>query len=154
MATALPLISTIFIVLSASVVGTGWYYIRKGERETHKKLMLIGSVLALIFFITYIAKSFFYGDTTFGGPSYLQIPYAVFLFFHITLATVAAVFGIITLTFAFTNRFSKHRKIGRWTAVVWMCTAPTGMIVYVVLYLLFPGGQTKPLIDLIMGAGS
>lgn len=147
----LPTISTSFIVISAIFVAFGWYYIVKGNRETHQKLMLWGAVFALAFFLIYVSRTIFVGNTTFGGPENLKLPYHLFLFFHITLATIGGVFGIITLLHAFNKRFAKHKKIGRWTAVIWLLTAPTGVIVYILLYVMYPGGDTKPMIDAILG---
>jgi putative membrane protein len=72
-----------------------------------------------------------------------------FLAFHITLATIGGAFGLITLWLAYKQRFVKHKKLGRWTAVIWLLTAPTGVLVYVLLYLMYPGGHTKPVLDVL-----
>ncbi|MDF2959022.1 MAG: putative rane protein [Paenibacillus sp.] len=147
----LPAVSTAFIVISAIFVACGWFHIVKGNREAHQKLMLWGAGFALAFFVVYMSRTIFTGNTSFGGPEELKLPYHLFLFFHIALATSAAVFGVITLLHAFNKRFAKHKKIGRWTAVVWLLTAPTGVAVYILLYVLYPGGETKPMIDAILG---
>ncbi|TDF97178.1 DUF420 domain-containing protein [Paenibacillus piri] len=147
----LPTISTSFIVISAVFVAFGWAQIVKGNRETHQKLMLWGAGFALAFFLVYMSRTIFAGNTSFGGPEHLKLAYHLFLFFHIALATTAAVFGIITLLHAFNKRFAKHKRIGRWTAVIWLLTAPTGVVVYILLYILYPGGDTKPMIDAILG---
>lgn len=138
-------------MISAVFVAFGWYHIVKGNRETHQKLMLWGSGFALAFFLIYASRTIFVGNTSFGGPENLKLAYHLFLFFHIGLATLAGVFGIVTLLHAFNKRFAKHRKIGRWTAVMWLLTAPTGVAVYILLYLLYPGGEMKSMIDAILG---
>jgi putative membrane protein len=147
----LPTISTAFIVISAIFVAFGWAHIRRGNRETHQKLMITGAIFALAFFLIYASRTVLVGNTSFGGPEQLKLAYHLFLFFHIVLAMLAAVFGLVTLTLAFRRSFSRHRKIGRWTAVIWLLTAPTGVVVYVLLYVLYPGGTTKPMIDAIFG---
>lgn len=149
--TLFPTISTSFIVISAVLVAIGWGLIIKGRREAHKKVMLAGAVAALIFFIIYSSRTIFIGNTNWGGPADLEIYYRIFLIFHIILATVAAVFGLTTIVLAFKERFAKHRKWGRVTAVIWFFTAITGVTVYVLLYVLYPGGHTKPVIDAIFG---
>jgi putative membrane protein len=147
----LPTISTTFIVISAIFVACGWVQIVRRNQESHRKLMLWGAGFALAFFIVYMSRTIFSGNTSFGGPDSLKTAYHTFLFFHITLATLAAVFGIITLLHAFNKRFAKHKRIGRITAIIWLLTAPTGVTVYVLLYVLYPGGHTKPVLDAIMG---
>lgn len=151
MAQILPLISTFCIAISAILVASGWYQIRKGNRETHKKLMLLGALFALGFFIIYVSKTVFVGSTAFGGPNHLKIAYLVFLLFHIVLATTSAVFGIVTLYLAFKERFMKHKKVGRFTATIWLCSAVSGVLVYLLLYILYPGRETQSLIDAIFG---
>lgn len=147
----LPTISTSFIVISAVLVAIGWILIIKGKREAHKKVMISGAIAALIFFIIYTSRTIFVGNTAWGGPDDLEIYYRVFLIFHITLATVAAVFGITTLTLGFKAKYAKHRKWGKVTSIMWFFTAITGVAVYTLLYLLYPGGHTKPMLDAIFG---
>lgn len=146
-----PLISTSFIALSAILVAFGWRFIIKGKREAHEKTMIAAAIAATLFFIIYVSRTIFVGNTMFNGPESLKTIYLIFLLFHIVLATVAAVFGITTLTLAFRKSFAKHRKWGRKTAVIWFATAITGVTVYVLLYLCYPGGHTKPVIDAIFG---
>lgn len=147
----LPTISTTLIVISAIFVAFGWYHIVKGNEATHKKLMIAGAIFALLFFVIYMSRTIFEGNTAFNGPEGMKIFYQIFLTFHIILATVSAVFGLTTLWLAFKQKFAKHKKVGKITAMLWMLTAPTGVMVYILLYILYPGGTTKPMIDVIFG---
>jgi len=153
MSTLLPLLSAVFIAISGILVAFGWYHIVRGHRETHQKFMVAGAIFALIFFIIYLSRTIFIGNTTFSesGPEAMKVAYYIFLLCHIVLATVSAVFGIVTLTLAYKKNFSKHRKVGRWTATMWLITAPSGVMVYLLLYVFYPGGTTKPMIDAIFG---
>ncbi|MNC49463.1 hypothetical protein D3C75_986440 [compost metagenome] len=115
--------------------------------------MLWGAATALLFFLLYVGRTVFVGNTSFSeeAPVWVRDAYFVFLLFHIVLATVAGAFGLVTLYQAYKKDFVRHRKVGRLTAVLWLLTAPTGVMVYVLLYLLYPGGATKPVIDAIFG---
>ncbi|SDJ04033.1 DUF420 domain-containing protein [Salimicrobium halophilum] len=147
----LPTISTFFIVISAIFVGIGWILIAKNKRAAHKKAMLAGAASALIFFIIYVSRTVFVGNTSFGGPEEYKIYYTIFLIFHIILATTGAVFGIVTLTLAFKRNIKKHRKIGPVTSIIWFFTAITGVAVYLLLYIIYDGGHTTSLIKAILG---
>lgn len=147
----LPFISTLFIVISAILVAIGWYYIAKRKIETHKKVMTAAGVFALIFFIIYSSRTIFIGNSTFGGPDHLKLYYTVFLIFHIFLATVGAVFGLVALTSGYRNKLKLHKKIGPITSVIWFCTASTGVIVYLLLYVFWTPGETESLIKAILG---
>ncbi|MBT2292447.1 DUF420 domain-containing protein [Paenibacillus albidus] len=150
--TLFPTVSTSFIVISAVLVAIGWRQIIKGQREAHKKTMIAAAIAALLFFIVYVSRTLFVGNTSWGGPDELKGIYQVFLIFHIVLATVAAVFGLTTLTLGFKAKYAKHRKWGRVTSIMWFFTAITGVMVYVLLYMLYPGGHTKPVWEVILGA--
>ncbi len=147
----LPTISTLFIVISAIFVAFGWYHIVKGNQQIHMRLMILAAISALTFFIIYVSRTLFEGNTSYGGPESLKLPYHIFLISHILLATTGGVLGLITLWHAYKKVFFKHKKIGRIAAFVWLCTAPTGVMVYILLYILFPGGQTKPVWEVIFG---
>jgi putative membrane protein len=145
----LPLINTSCIAISAVLVAIGWFQIVRGNKEVHKRFMLSGAFFALLFFILYMYKTIFVGSTQFGGPDHLKIAYLIFLLFHIVLSTVSAVFGVVTIWLAFKERFVTHRRIGRVTATIWLLTAATGVTVYVMLHVLYPGGEVGGLIDAI-----
>jgi len=147
----LPTISTTFIMLSAIMVAIGWGLIRKRKIEAHKKVMIVAAIFAIIFFIIYASRTIFIGNTSFGGPDHIKIYYTIFLVFHITLATVGAVLGIISLITGFKNSLSKHRKLGPITSIVWFFTGITGLLVYLLLYVIYPGGDTTSVIKAILG---
>jgi putative membrane protein len=147
----LPTISTFFIVLSAIFVGIGWYLISKRKIEAHKKTMLLAAVFAIIFFIIYASRTIFVGNTSFGGPDNIKSYYTLFLLFHITLATIGAVMGIITLWTGYKNNLSKHRKLGPITSIIWFSTGITGVAVYLLLYVIYQGGETTSVFKAILG---
>ncbi|WP_407944611.1 DUF420 domain-containing protein [Paenibacillus swuensis] len=147
----LPFISTSFIVISAILVAIGWVLIIKGNREAHKRVMQLGALAALIFFIMYLLRVFILGSTPYAGPDWLKPYYLVFLLFHIVLATTAGVFGIVTLVLGYKEKYAKHRKIGRFTSIIWFITAITGLSVYLILYIIYPTEHKKSLIDAIFG---
>lgn len=147
----LPFISTVLIVFSAIFIVIGWRLIIKGEQEKHKKAMITSAIFALSFFIIYVSRTALLGNTSFGGPDHIKMYYTIFLIFHIFLATTGALFGVVTLRLAFKGNFTKHKKIGPITCVIWLFSAITGVMVYILLYVLYPGGETTSLLKAILG---
>lgn len=147
----LPTLSTGFIVLSAVLVGIGWVLVAKKKYKAHKKVMLAAALSALVFFIIYASRTIFIGNTSFGGPEDLKIYYTIFLIFHINLATIGAIFGIVTLILGFKRNIKKHRRIGPITSIIWFFTSITGVMVYLLLYIFFDGGETTSMIKAILG---
>ena len=147
----LPTISTTFIVLSAILVAIGWGLIVKRKIEAHKKVMFAAGVAAVIFFVIYASRTIFIGNTAFGGPEELKIYYTFFLIFHITLATTGAVFGIISLWTGYKDNMKVHRRIGPISSIIWFFTAITGVMVYLLLYVIYEGGETTSVFKAILG---
>ena len=147
----LPTISTSFIVISAVLVAIGWGLILAKKVEAHKKVMFAAGVAATIFFIIYASRTLFIGNTAFGGPEELKKYYTFFLIFHITLATSGAVFGITSLLTGFKNKLKIHRRLGPITSIIWFFVAITGVIVYLLLYVIYEGGEQTSLIKAILG---
>lgn len=148
----LPTISTTFIVLSAIFVAIGWGQIRKRKLNAHKRSMTLAGICATIFFIIYMSRTVFIGNTAFGGPDNIKIYYTIFLIFHVTLATTGAVFGLISLISGYKNKLDVHRKLGPITSIIWFFTAITGVVVYLLLYVFYHGGETTSTIKAILGS--
>ncbi|CAI9387745.1 MULTISPECIES: DUF420 domain-containing protein [Bacillaceae] len=147
----LPTISTTFIVLSGIFVAIGWGLIKKRKRKEHQMVMLFAAIFAVIFFVIYASRTVFIGNTSFGGPDDIKIYYTIFLIFHITLATIGAVLGIIMLYTGYKKQYAKHRKLGPMTSIIWFITAITGTAVYLLLYVFYHGGETTSVIKAILG---
>ncbi|RXI98140.1 DUF420 domain-containing protein [Anaerobacillus alkaliphilus] len=147
----LPLISTIFIAISAIFVALGWVAVAKRNIDLHQKMMFLGAVFASVFFITYVSKTVFVGSTAFGGPEEIKLYYTIFLIFHIILATIAAVLGIIALISGYKNNLKLHRKLGPITSVIWFFSASSGILVYLLLYVIYPPGEVTNVFRAIWG---
>lgn len=147
----LPTICTFLIILSAVLVGIGWNLIRKKQIEAHKRTMTAAAYSALLFLIIYISRTILIGNTAFGGPDNLKLYYMVFLIFHIILAMSGAVFGVVTILSGLKSDLVRHRKIGPITSVIWFFTAITGVAVYLLLYILYPGGEVTSMFRAILG---
>lgn len=121
------------------------------EINKHKNVMLAAAVFALTFFLIYASRTIFIGNTAFGGPASIKKYYTIFLFFHINLATIGGVLGLVQIITAFKDKYNVHRKFGPFASVIWFCTAITGVAVYLLLYVLYPGGETTSLIKATFG---
>lgn len=147
----LPTISTAFIVISAVLVAIGWGLIIARKVEAHKKVMFAAGVSALCFFIIYASRTIFIGNTAFGGPDDLKGYYTFFLVFHIILATTGAVFGLTSIISGLKTNLKLHRRIGPITSIIWFFVGITGVMVYLLLYVIYEGGETTSVFKAILG---
>lgn len=147
----LPTLSIIFIITSAVLVAVGWYKVKRNQIEQHKKLMLFAGLFAFLFFILYSTRTIFLGNASFGGPEGIKKYYILFLAFHIFLATSGGIFGLVSLYSGIKDKILIHRKLGPITCIIWFLSAITGFVVYLLLYILYPSGETTSLIKAILG---
>jgi putative membrane protein len=151
MVIVLPFISTLCIVISAVLIAMGWSFIIRGKEAAHKRTMTMAAGFAILFFIIYITRTIAAGNTSFGGPENIKPYYIAFLLFHIALALTGVTFGVITITFALRNQYTKHKKLGRWAAMIWFFSAITGVSVYLFLYVIWEPGAITSMMEAILG---
>ena len=61
------------------------------------------------------------------------------------MALAAVPLVLITVFRALSARFDKHKKIARWTWPIWMYVSVSGILVYLMLYQIFPGTEVSRL---------
>lgn len=147
----LPTLSTLLIILSGILVVIGWGLIRQKRNEAHKKVMIAASISALLFLVIYLSRTAILGNTSFGGPDNIKIYYTIFLIFHICLATFGALLGVLSLITGFKDNLPRHKRLGPVTSTVWVFAALTGVVVYLLLYVFYTGGETTSMLKAILG---
>jgi len=134
----LPAVNATLNGMSAIFLMAGYRYIRQRNQAAHERYMkaaVVTSVLFLICYITYHLKA---GRTVFTNPPWFRPIYLTLLLTHTVLAVTIVPLIIITFTRALRQRFDKHRKIARVTWPLWMYVSVTGVIIYLLLYRIFP----------------
>ncbi len=124
---------------SAVLIGSGYYFIRNGRREAHKRMMLAAFVTSTLFLISYLYYHIVLraGVTHFRGEGLSRPVYFTILISHTFLAVVVVPFILVTLYRALKGNFGRHRAIARYTFPIWMYVSVTGVVIYVMLYKIF-----------------
>lgn len=128
---ALNSTSTVLIVL-------GFWFIRRKRVRAHRACMIGATVVSAIFLASYLVYHYSAGHTRFGHPGIVKTIYLVILFTHICLAVTVPVLVGMALYRAFRNEIERHRKIVKWAYPIWLYVSVTGVVVYVMLYHLYP----------------
>ena len=143
MPTVWPYINEGLMLVSAGVAVAGWHAIRRGRVAQHRRRMLVAAGFGAAFFVSYLLRSLVEGDTLFGGPQAWRRLYLAFLQFHVLLAVAAAILGAMALRRGLARRFREHRRVAPWAAALWLLAAATGLVVFLLLYVIFPPGPTR-----------
>jgi uncharacterized membrane protein YozB (DUF420 family) len=124
---------------SAVLIGTGYYFIKSGRRNAHKRMMIAAFVTSTLFLISYLYYHLVLraGVTHFQGQGMWRPVYFSILISHTFLAAVVVPFILITLYRALSGKFARHRAIARYTFPIWMYVSVTGVVIYVMLYKIF-----------------
>lgn len=126
--------------LSAIFLVTGYYFIRKGEKRTHRFCMLTAVAASTVFLASYVTSKLIIGldSVRFTATGAVRWFYFFVLITHTILAIVVTPFVIVTLVRALKGKFELHKRIARLVFPVWIYVSLTGVIVYLLLYQLFP----------------
>lgn len=97
-------------------------------------MMLSACGSSLLFLVLYLSYHAHAGIHRYPGHGTARTIYLVILATHTVCAAAIVPLVIVTLTFALTSRFSRHRKIAHWTLPLWLYVSITGVAVYFLLY--------------------
>ena len=123
---------------SAILLAGGYTAIRQRKISLHKRFMISAFVVSCAFLISYLIFHYRVGHVPFQGQGWIRPVYFVLLASHTILAIVIVPMILITLRRAFTERFDKHRVIARWTLPLWFYVCVSGVIVYWMVYQMYP----------------
>ena len=140
----LPAVNACLNGLSASFLGCGYYYIRRKNQTAHRNCMVAAFITSTLFLCCYItyhgyrAYVLHQGPTRFHNPAWFRPIYLTILGTHTLLAMVIVPLVLMTLSRALKQRFELHRRMARWTWPLWMYVSVTGVVIYLLLYQIFP----------------
>jgi uncharacterized membrane protein YozB (DUF420 family) len=140
----LPVVNASLNGVSAVCLTAGYYFIRRKNPIAHRNCMIsafVASTLFLACYLTYhgyLAYHLHRGPTRFVNPPAFRPVYLFILLTHTILAVVIVPLVLITLSRGLRRRFDLHKRIARWTWPCWMYVSVTGVIIYLLLYQIFP----------------
>src|SRR5450755_155474 len=124
---------------SGILLACGYVAIRSGKIQIHKRFMISAFAVSTVFLISYLLYHYRVGHVAFQGQGWIRPVYFVLLISHTILAIVIVPMILITLRRALLERFDRHRIIARWTLPLWFYVCVTGVIVYLMVYQIYPG---------------
>jgi uncharacterized membrane protein YozB (DUF420 family) len=139
----LPKVNASLNGLSACFLTAGFIFIRQKKIVAHRNCMISAFCVSVIFLICYLTYHTYLAVVLHRGPTHFpdnwfRPIYLTILFTHTILAMVIVPMILITLSRALRERFDMHKKIARWTWPLWMYVSVTGVVVYLLLYQIFP----------------
>jgi putative membrane protein len=138
LASILPGVNATLNALSAALVVAGYLCIRRGKAAAHKRCMLSALVVSSLFLVGYLTLRAVAGMTRFTGEGWIRPVYFAILSSHTVLAALIVPLVSVTAVRALRGDFQRHVRIARWTLPLWWYVSVTGVLIYWLLYHLYP----------------
>ncbi len=118
----------------------GYIWIKSGREMAHRRTMLTCFAVSVAFLISYLIYHARAGSVPFPKypPPIVRRFYFFILITHVFLAATVPFLAVITIYLGLRDRRTAHRRLARWTFPIWLYVSVTGVVVYVMLYQLFP----------------
>jgi uncharacterized membrane protein YozB (DUF420 family) len=135
----LPAVNASLNSLSAVFLALGFIFIKRGNKIAHRNCMIAAFTTSVIFLVCYLTYHATVKTVThFVDPAWFRPIYLTILLTHTVLAVVIVPLILVTLNRARRQNFEAHKRIARWTWPLWMYVSVTGVVVYLLLYRIFP----------------
>lgn len=136
---SLNALATVLLVL-------GLFFIKQGKEDAHRRTMLSAFGVSVIFLACYLAYHILLvGHVKFTHGGVVRTIYYIILSTHILLAMLVPFLAIVTIYFGYQALKTsdsvyrkKHARLAKITFPIWLYVSVTGVIVYVMLYHLWP----------------
>lgn len=121
----------------------GFVFIKQRRELAHKRTMLACFGVSFVFLLSYLFYHFVVKDgspTRFpqSAPKPARFTYLAVLLTHTILAAAVPFLATITIYLGLKDRRRAHRRLARWTFPIWLYVSITGVIVYLMLYQMYP----------------
>lgn len=134
----LPHFNAFLNASSFVLLTSGYIFIRRKNVRAHRNCQVAAVSVSALFLISYLTYHYHHGATRFAGQGIVRPIYFTILLTHTVLAAVIVPFVIVTVRRAKRGDFLRHKSIARWTLPMWLYVSVTGVLVYLMLYHLYP----------------
>lgn len=142
----LPSVNAALNAASAVLLLAGYVAIRTRRVALHKSCMLTALGVSAAFLASYLYYHFavkggqptYFADRAPDAPHWVGRVYLAILLSHTALAVFAAPLAVFTAWKGLRGNLVRHVRIARWTLPIWLYVSVTGVLVYWMLYRLYP----------------
>jgi uncharacterized membrane protein YozB (DUF420 family)/cytochrome oxidase Cu insertion factor (SCO1/SenC/PrrC family) len=141
-----PAFNAMLNACSAILIFLGYSAIRQRRIKLHIACMVMALVVSAIFLTSYLfyhlvikqGQPTRFAEQVPDAPAWVGQLYMVILVSHTILAVPVAPMALVTAYQGLRGKLARHTKLARWTLPIWLYVSLTGVVVYWMLYRLYP----------------
>lgn len=145
----LPHVNAALNSLATLLLLAGYLFIQLRREDWHRNAMIGALVVSALFLTSYLIYHFHVHSRPF--PEYpgtaIRYTYYAILLTHVVLAIAVPPLAIASIWLGFADDRHRHRAVGWWAFPIWLYVSVTGVVVYLMLYQIFPPRAEEPKID-------
>ena len=136
----LPHVNASLNTLATVLLIVGFLFIKQRREIAHRNAMLAAFGTSVLFLVSYLTYHYFAGSKHFPAAygNGIRYAYLALLLSHVILAMAVPVLAIGTIYYGLTDQRARHLRWAKITFPIWLYVSVTGVIVYLMLYHLFP----------------
>lgn len=134
----LPHIIGLINSLTTLTLILGLIFIKQKNIIRHQAMMTTSFALGGLFLVCYVLYHLSNPSNKFNGEGAIRYFYLFILISHIGFSLVVLPLVLRAMFYAATKQFARHKKIVRFAFPIWLYVSITGIIVYLMIYQLFP----------------
>jgi putative membrane protein len=138
----LPHINASLNALATLLLIVGYLQIKRRQEVAHKWTMLACFAVSVVFLTCYLTYHFNIegGSKRFPSypPNFVRYTYYAILASHVVLAAAVPFLAVATIWLGLADRRHQHTKLAWWTFPIWLYVSITGVVVYLMLYQIYP----------------
>jgi putative membrane protein len=125
--------------LSTLLLIAAYVFVRKRKYAAHGVTMSLALLSSAVFLACYLYSHYRYGQLSMDIPmGWFKGLYLAILFPHLLLAILMLPGIIAAVALAAMRRWPAHVRVVRYTWPTWLFVSITGIVVYLMLYQVFP----------------
>ena len=148
----LPHLTAALNALAGILLVIGYTLIRTEQRAAHRAVMTTAVIVSALFLVAYVLHHLTAPVYVFNGQGIVRPIYFFMLTTHVILAVAVTPMVIVTFIRALrakaraeqeggglaTGDFDRHKALARWTFPIWLYVSVTGVLVYLMVYQIYP----------------
>src|SRR5579862_8193895 len=148
----LPHLTAVLNALAGILLWIGFRLIKSGRRQAHHSVMTAAVIVSALFLVSYVLHHLTAPVYVFHGQGIVRPIYFFMLTTHVILAITVTPMVIVTFIRARRARaaggggaggfergdFGRHKALARWTFPIWLYVSVTGVLVYLMVYQIYP----------------